>query len=59
MIARSRDRSIFKPVHTNRTLQALRKEGLIELAARSLRVPDWRGLREVGDFDELYLHQHI
>jgi CRP-like cAMP-binding protein len=43
-------------VHTNRTLQSLRRDGLIELGARSLTVFDWDGLRETGDFDELYLH---
>jgi CRP-like cAMP-binding protein len=43
-------------VHTNRTLQSLRREGLIQLTARSLTVLDWEGLREIGDFDELYLH---
>jgi CRP-like cAMP-binding protein len=46
-------------VHTNRTLQALRKDGLIKLGARSLTVLDWERLRETADFDELYLHQHI
>lgn len=46
-------------VHTNRTLQSLRKEGLIQLTARALTVLDWDGLSEVGDFDELYLHQKI
>jgi len=46
-------------VHTNRTLQSLRKDGLIQLTAKSLTVLDWEGLREVGDFDELYLHQQI
>jgi len=46
-------------VHTNRTLQSLRRDGLIQLTAGSLRVLDWDGLREVGDFDELYLHQHV
>lgn len=44
-------------VHTNRTLQSLRRDGLIQLTGRSLTVLDWKGLREVGDFDELYLHQ--
>jgi CRP-like cAMP-binding protein len=43
-------------VHTNRTLQSLRRDGLIELGSRSLTVLDWDGLRETGDFDELYLH---
>lgn len=46
-------------VHTNRTLQSLRKDGLIQLSARSLSVLNWEGLAEVGDFDELYLHQHM
>jgi CRP-like cAMP-binding protein len=43
-------------VHTNRTLQTLRREGLIQLTGRSLTVLDWEGLREAGEFDELYLH---
>ena len=46
-------------VHTNRTLQSLRKEGLIQLSAKSLSVLDWERLSEVADFDELYLHQNI
>jgi CRP-like cAMP-binding protein len=46
-------------VHTNRTLQSLRKDGLIELTAKSLTVLDWEALREVGDFDELYLHEKV
>ena len=46
-------------VHTNRTLQSLRRDGLIELTGKSLTVLEWDGLREVGDFEELYLHQHL
>jgi CRP-like cAMP-binding protein len=46
-------------VHTNRTLQSLRKDGLIQLTAKSLTVLDWNRLREVGDFDELYLHHNL
>jgi CRP-like cAMP-binding protein len=46
-------------VHTNRTLQALRRDGLIQLTGKSLSVLDWDRLCEVGDFDELYLHQHV
>jgi CRP-like cAMP-binding protein len=46
-------------VHTNRTVQSQRREGLIQLSNGILRVLDWEGLREVGDFDELYLHQHV
>ena len=51
------DATGLTPVHTNRTLQSLRREGLIQLNARSLVVLDWDKLKEVGDFDELYLHQ--
>ena len=43
----------------NRTLQGLRRDGLIYLNSGSLRILDWEGLREAGDFDELYLHQRI
>lgn len=43
-------------VHTNRTLQALRKEGVISLNMQALRVLDWPRLRQIGDFDERYLH---
>lgn len=46
-------------VHTNRTLQSLRRDGLIQLNSGNLSVLDWEGLREVGDFEELYLHQKI
>jgi CRP-like cAMP-binding protein len=46
-------------VHTNRTLQSLRRDGLIHLNSRALTVLDWNGLKEVADFDELYLHQHL
>jgi CRP-like cAMP-binding protein len=51
------DATGLTPVHTNRTLQALRKDGLILLTGRSLKILDWAGLRETGGFDELYLHQ--
>ncbi len=53
------DATGLTPVHTNRTLQSLRKDGLIQLNAKSLSVLDWDGLRDVGDFDELYLHQEL
>lgn len=46
-------------VHTNRTLQALRRDRLIQLTSGLLRVLDWDRLREVGDFDELYLHMQL
>jgi len=43
-------------VHTNRTLQSLRRDGLIQMSNGILQVLDWKGLREIGEFDELYLH---
>ena len=46
-------------VHTNRTLQGLRRDDLIQLNGGSLRILDWEGLCEAGDFDELYLHQRL
>jgi CRP-like cAMP-binding protein len=43
-------------VHVNRVLTDLRKEGLIEIDRRRIRVPDWEKLKVVGDFDPTYLH---
>lgn len=51
------DATGLTPVHTNRTLQALRRDDLIQFNSGSLRILDWKGLREAGDFDPLYLHQ--
>jgi CRP-like cAMP-binding protein len=46
-------------VHTNRTIQALRREGLFSLASGRLVVHDWKALRSIGDFSELYLHRDV
>ena len=46
-------------VHTNRTLQSLRKDGLISLSSNRLAILDWRALAEVGDFNERYLHHAV
>jgi CRP-like cAMP-binding protein len=43
-------------VHVNRVLRSLREEGLISLTTRSLRILNAQRLREVGDFNERYLH---
>jgi CRP-like cAMP-binding protein len=53
------DATGLTPVHTNRTLQGLRKDGLIALSASKLTVLDWDRLREVGDFSERYLHHAV
>ncbi|HEV2747775.1 MAG TPA: Crp/Fnr family transcriptional regulator [Allosphingosinicella sp.] len=44
------------PVHTNRVLQRLRGEGLIELKARQLTILDGGRLRQAAGFDPNYLH---
>jgi CRP-like cAMP-binding protein len=44
------------PVHVNRTLKALEGEGLITRNKRMVSFPDWRRMREAGDFNQRYLH---
>jgi CRP-like cAMP-binding protein len=43
-------------VHVNRTLQQLRKQGLIELKGRRLRIVDLGELERVAEFDPTYLY---
>lgn len=43
-------------VHANRTIQELRKRGLIDLRDRRLRILDLPELRRVGEFDPNYLY---
>jgi CRP-like cAMP-binding protein len=43
-------------VHVNRVLQDLRGAGLISLHGKTLKVLDWKRLKEVGEFDPTYLH---
>jgi CRP-like cAMP-binding protein len=43
-------------VHVNRVLQDLRGENLITLHGGSLKVLDWEGLQQRGEFDPTYLH---
>lgn len=50
------DATGLTPVHTNRTLQGLRKDGLINLSSNRLTILDWGKLAEVGDFNDRYLH---
>lgn len=51
------DATGLTPVHTNRTLQSLRKDGLISLSLSRLTILDWDALAEVGDFNKRYLHE--
>jgi len=53
------DATGLTPVHTNRTLQSLRKDGLIALSSSRLTVLDWDALRDAGDFSERYLHHAV
>jgi CRP-like cAMP-binding protein len=53
------DATGLTPVHTNRTVQELRRKKLITLTSQKLTVLDWNGLAEVGDFNERYLHHGI
>jgi DNA-binding GntR family transcriptional regulator len=43
-------------VHVNRVLQALRADGLIQTKGTQVTISDPDKLKEVGDFDPLYLH---
>jgi CRP-like cAMP-binding protein len=45
-------------VHVNRTLQELRRAGLIVLQGRTLTILDLNGLKNAGLFNDNYLHLH-
>lgn len=44
------------PVHLNRTLGTLRKDGLVESNHRMISFPNWDALCEVSGFSARYLH---
>lgn len=44
------------PVHVNRVLRELDRDGLIVREKRVVRVPNWEALRKAAGFNELYLH---
>lgn len=43
-------------VHVNRTLQELRRMGLVELQNRRVTILDLEGLKEIAEFDPAYLY---
>ncbi|QNM83448.1 Crp/Fnr family transcriptional regulator [Sphingomonas sabuli] len=43
-------------VHVNRTLQELRRKGLVESENRAITIRDRRGLEAIAEFDPSYLH---
>jgi CRP-like cAMP-binding protein len=44
------------PVHVNRTLKGLDRDGLTQRTMRSVAIRDWDSLAKAGDFDTRYLH---
>jgi CRP-like cAMP-binding protein len=42
-------------VHVNRTVKALREEGLANVRGRVVQIFDWKGLKALGEFDADYL----
>lgn len=46
----------ISPVHVNRVLSDLDREGLVVRAKRYVEVPDLRRLKKVAGFNQLYLH---
>ena len=44
------------PVHTNRTLQALRETGAVDWRGGRLTVKNWSQLSQIARFDPHYLH---
>ena len=50
------DLSGLSTVHVNRSLQALRAGGLIELRSKRLIIQDHQGLMDLAMFDPAYLH---
>ena len=50
------DTTGLTPVHVNRTLRELRREGLIELRKGRLKILDLPRLRALAEFRSDYLH---
>ena len=50
------DATGMTPIHANRMLQRLRKEGLITLENKCLTVADPKGLKKLARFEANYLH---
>lgn len=43
-------------VHVNRMLRSLKDEGLLTMSKGWVKILDWQGLAQAGEFDGLYLH---
>jgi CRP-like cAMP-binding protein len=44
------------PVHVNRTLKSLVKDGILQRDKRNISFSDWGLIASIGDFNSLYLH---
>jgi CRP-like cAMP-binding protein len=50
------DNTGLTPVHVNRTLMALDREGLTTRTKRSVKINNWKQMAQVADFRSTYLH---
>jgi CRP-like cAMP-binding protein len=50
------DAAGISAVHTNRVVQELRRLDLLDWDSRQIRIHDWKGLQQAGDFRPDYLH---
>jgi CRP-like cAMP-binding protein len=50
------DATGLTPVHVNRMLAQLDREGVIRRDQRSVEISDWNRMRRIADFDPAYLH---
>lgn len=50
------DTAGLSSVHVNRSLQALRRQGVIDLKGKNLTILDWPRLRTIAEFKPNYLH---
>lgn len=53
------DATGLTPVHVNRTLMALRRDGVMTVHGQTVWIHDWEALTEAGDFDPDYLQMDI
>lgn len=49
------DACALTSIHTNRAIQELRREGLLDLSGGHLRIHDWPALAALAEFDPAYL----
>jgi CRP-like cAMP-binding protein len=46
-------------VHVNRTLQTLRRDGLVDVSHSAVRISDWNALTAAGEFEPSYLQTDV